>query len=72
MGDAHIRGDFSTADKRLHLKANINEAGVKIYSRKGDYARALRYYKEYNELGDSVASEKNIIHMQNMRSLSQN
>lgn len=28
MGDAHIRGDFSTADKRLHLKANINEAGV--------------------------------------------
>lgn len=28
MGDAHIRGEFSSADKRLHLKADIREAGV--------------------------------------------
>lgn len=51
----------------LEHQSQIARIYYEIYSRKGDYARALRYYKEYNELGDSVASEKNIIHMQNMR-----
>lgn len=81
LAEVHLKtGDYNAtmhyleiADQLAHdlhsleHQSQIARIYYEIYSRKGDYARALRYYKEYNELGDSVASEKNIIHMQNMR-----
>lgn len=81
LAEVHLKtGDYNAAMHYLEIadqlahdlhslehQSQIARIYYEIYSRKGDYARALRYYKEYNELGDSVASEKNIIHMQNMR-----
>ena len=81
LAEIHLKtGDYNAAMHYLEIadqlahdlhslehQSQIARIYYEIYSRKGDYARALRYYKEYNELGDSVASEKNIIHMQNMR-----
>ena len=64
---------LAIADEAAHTLRSLEHQSqvawlyYSIYSKEGDCRRALASYKAYNELGDSVASEKNLIHMQNMR-----
>lgn len=53
--------------KSLEYQSQVAWLFYNIYNKEGNCGQALAYYKAYNELGDSVASEKNLVHMQNMR-----
>ena len=53
--------------KSLEYQSQVAWLFYNIYNKEGDCREALAYYKAYNELGDSVTSEKNLVHMQNMR-----
>lgn len=51
----------------LEHKSEVAKLYYTLYNREGDSRRALASYKLSRELGDSVTSEKNLVHMQNMR-----
>ena len=53
--------------KSLEHQSQVAWLYYNIYHKEGDNRNALKFYKQYNELGDSVASEKNLIHMQKIR-----
>ena len=53
--------------KSLEHQSQVAWLYYNIYLKEGDCRNALKFYKQYNELGDSVSSEKNLIHMQKIR-----
>lgn len=74
LGDhAQAKHYLAIADEAAHTLHSLEHQSqvawlyYNIYSKEGDCRRALASYKAYNEFGDSVSSEKNLIHMQNMR-----
>lgn len=74
LGDhAKAKHYLAIADEAAHALHSLEHQSqvawlyYNIYSKEGDCRRALASYKAYNELGDSVSSEKNLVHMQNMR-----
>ena len=51
----------------LEHRSQVAKLYYTLYNKEGDCRHALAYYKMSQELGDSVSSEKNLVHMQNMR-----
>lgn len=71
--DAEAKRYLALADQTardlnsLEHKSEVAKLYYTLYDREGDSRRALASYKLSRELGDSVSSEKNLVHMQNMR-----
>lgn len=74
IGDENTAMTYlATADRLAHdlhsleHQAQIAKLYYDIYAKKDDCRRALHYYRAFDQLSDSLTSEKNIVHMQNMR-----
>lgn len=74
IGDENTAMTYlATADRLAHdlhsleHQAQIAKLYYDIYAKKDDCRRALHYYRTFDQLSDSLTSEKNIVHMQNMR-----
>lgn len=71
--DAEAKRYLAQADQTardlnsLEHKSEVAKLYYTLYDREGDSRRALASYKLSREMGDSVSSEKNLVHMQNMR-----